>query len=457
MVAIHLSVATLVLSLSFCSSVDGDRTFLSGTADTTQYFQFRVADDDDGHVNLGSTFKRHHLVCFHRGDAHSSYASTIVEGRAKCCNELHQSGLLRRDSRKHCLDHVAVVPDVSGVSAGGKQGDEYPGDVAPAFYLAKDEEVTDSTKKSLTRSYNQVRQLKVYEDKDRETFRDGFNGVEALSPFHLTGFSDEAARKFDEAEVFPMGGKVVGALSGEGHHRAFHQKISLSLDGLSAASDKDYRMNTNATIFLPVTEDVFIDADDPLLVEDESGSPDEVYCRVSIDNEMIKSTSSTCDIRFLHPETIDIEQPSFASRQYIVAYQVNAMLELSFEPSSEGLMKELEVVVDYGTTLHLRYPPPISNENVQAANGLVPIAIQHPVLYSASMSLEGADEPNANIYYALKTDALEAILNPPDPIIVHVVAGLDSDYWWTTIITMTSAMIGGLILINSLDSVSTWC
>ena len=120
-------------------------------------------------------------------------------------------------------------------------------------------------------------------------------------------------------------------------------------------------------------------------------------------------------------------------------------------------MKELEVVVDYGTTLHLRYPPPISNENVQAANGLVPIAIQHPVLYSASMSLEGADEPNANIYYALKTDALEAILNPPDPIIVHVVAGLDSDYWWTTIITMTSAMIGGLILINSLDSVSTWC
>jgi len=437
----------LVFSLSSCSSVDIDRVL----ADTSQYCFM----DDASHLDF--TFKRHHLVCFHREETQKPYASTVDEGREKCCDDLHRSGLIRPDSKKYCFDHIALVPDVS-TFAGGKQRGDYTGRVSPSFYLAKDEDVViNSETITLTGSYHQIWQLKVHEDAERATFRDGFNVVQALSPFHLAGFVSDGGGTAGESKgagVFPSEGKAVGAISPSGgHHRPFHQKIYLSLDTLSAASDKKYQMNINATTLLPIMEDIFIDADDPLLVEYASGSLKGVYCGVSIDNEMVKIFSSTCDIRFVHSETIDIEQPSFASRQYIVAYEVKAMLDVSFGQNSVDFMKELEVVVSYGTTLHLRYPPPITNENNQAINGLVPVTIQHPVLYAASMSLEDKYE-NTNTYYAFQPDA---ILNSPHPIIVRAAAGLDSDYWWTTVITMVSALVGGLVLINSFDAVSTWC
>mmetsp|Transcript_38698 Transcript_38698/g.63275 ORF Transcript_38698/g.63275 Transcript_38698/m.63275 type:complete len:91 (+) Transcript_38698:507-779(+) len=89
-------------------------------------------------------------------------------------------------------------------------------------------------------------------------------------------------------------------------------------------------------------------------------------------------------------------------------------------------------------------------------NGLVPIVIKQPSLYSASVTLGDENESNAK-YYTLQTDVTEEKLNPPDPIIIHAAAGLDSDYWWITGITMSSALIGGLVLMKSLDSVSIWC
>ena len=130
-------------------------------------------------------------------------------------------------------------------------------------------------------------------------------------------------------------------------------------------------------------------------------------------------TNATFDI---HPETIDIEQPSFASRQYIVAYQVNAILDIC----------------------------------------LVPVLIQQPILYSAYASLENENEPTGQKQrYTLQRDATASNFKQnnaysPDPIIINVAAGLDSDYWWITAITMSSALIGGLLLTKSLDSVSIW-
>jgi hypothetical protein len=61
----------------------------------------------------------------------------------------------------------------------------------------------------------------------------------------------------------------------------------------------------------------------------------------------------------------------------------------------------LEVVFEYGTTLHVRYPAtivapgasglrwasPARNNN---DNGLVPVVVQQPVLYSASAILNDA-------------------------------------------------------------------
>mmetsp|Transcript_11569 Transcript_11569/g.24668 ORF Transcript_11569/g.24668 Transcript_11569/m.24668 type:complete len:485 (+) Transcript_11569:169-1623(+) len=465
-----LSVLLLLSLLPHSSFADVDRIFLSGVADTKQYFHVPRATDNGSRVNVESSQHiRHHLTCFHRGGrGGGDYASgDIPQEREKCCFELYQNGLIEGDERPNCLDHIAKVPDIS-ISAGKKKRSSSLGNVAPAFYLAKDEDITDSNEEASLRHhhhrqpYNQNRQLKVYEDKERETFRDGFKGVGAFSPFHLTGFvsdgeTNKAASNQNES-VFPFRGRVEGILSREGGmHRSFQQRVHLSLNRWSdVTSDKKYQMTINATILLPITESIFIDADDPFIFEYDGASPEGISCKVSVGNEnLIQSKTSVCHMKFLHPETIDIEHPSFASRQYVVAYQVNARLDLSFGPNSRGTRRELDVVIDYGTTLHIRYPPPISNNAKEAFHGLVPLVIQQPALYSSSIWFGDEAETNAK-YYNLRTEVIDENSSHPEPIVIHVPAGLDNDYWWITIVTLSSAMIGGLVLMKSLDSVSEW-
>jgi len=83
------------------------------------------------------------------------------------------------------------------------------------------------------------------------------------------------------------------------------------------------------TIFLPISEGTFVNANDPLLVRYcEAGDRAEgVHCGMSvfgISKMTTKATmySSTCDIEFIHPEVIDIEQLPFLSHQHVVAYRI---------------------------------------------------------------------------------------------------------------------------------------
>jgi len=122
--------------------------------------------------------------------------------------------------------------------------------------------------------------------------------------------------------------------------------------------------------------------------------------------------SLTCDIKFAHPGVIDIEQLSFVSRQHVVAYPVGG-LTLVYSPqrwrngngASLFSLREgggtLEIVVEYGMMLHVQYPAPIVASSTASGggpaslvrnngNGLVPVAVQHPSLYSASVILDNA-------------------------------------------------------------------
>lgn len=294
--------------------------------------------------------------------------------------------------------------------------------------------------------------------------------------------------------MLPLIGSVRGTLSDDGGmHRAFRHRVLLTMHTIPQAAgnstaaagsnnnNNNYRLTINATILLPIMESAFVDADDPFIVEYEksgSGSPEGILCRATIDNKHIilrkGSGAPECSMEFVPAETVDVEQPAFASRQYVVAYRVSATLDLTLErPTTTNnaagsgmrrrMRKELEVAVDYGTTLHLRYPAPTLAE--YGLGPSVPAVVQRPVLYSASASFieeedddatatDDADDDTSNAkYYALRRTAEV----PPEPIIIRVAAGLDDDYWWVTAVTMSSALIGGLMLIRNLDSVSMWC
>jgi len=475
--SIYTVLILLIATINCIISIDIERIFISGSADTTQIFHLLPKNSQvDNSATI--TIKRHHHVCYHKSYTSSKDPQRISqEGKNKCCFELYQLGLLHRDDKQYCESHIALIPNnlhhIGSVGFG----------VAPEYYLALDEQVTNSdTSIDDTKGYKQNRQLNVYEDKEKETLHDNLKtrGVNAYSPFHLTGFTSSRVDGSNGSSIKSMYGNVEGVLSSDGGmHRNFHQKLILSLDNISShtcgsdapSEDVDscedsrsshQQININATILLPIMESIFIDADDPLLVEYGNDSPPEgIACKVSLLDEQktkeVSSSSSKCDIQFIHPEVIDIEQPSFASGQHVVAYQISASLD--FTPPNQG--DELEIAIDYGTTLHIRYPSPIVSNDKKTDNGLVPVVIQQPILYAASATIHGVDDTEEQ-RYRLQTDVTSPSFEkakssiPPNPIVIHVAAGLDDDYWWITILTMSSALIGGLVLMKSLDSVSIW-
>jgi hypothetical protein len=426
--------------------------------------------------------KRHHLVCFQSlqhhpqqqqypdADAHHG----LEEARESCCSELYHSGFLtEHHNRKYCLDRIAVVPPTT-MSANSIFGNAVVGgaklntsdNLVPAFYLSWDDE-KETESDLLTEAvggnshYKQRRQLKSHNEEGGESILDG-GVMKSFSPFHLTDFISSAVSR-SNLVIYPLWGYVEGSVSNEGGmHRSYHQSVHLNLDLPRSNDDAplgrhDSKMNINATVFLPISESVFIDADDPLHVAYEDDTPDGVLCRISIGKSMV-ITTSRCSIQFVSPETIDIEQPAFASRQYIVAYEFSAELDLLVP--NEILENELEIIIEYGTTLHTRYPPLISSDVDQAGrHGVVPIVIQKPVLYSAYMRLNDYDK-GTNQHYLLQTDPSafnEAASLSRDVIIIHVAAGLDDDHAWVTIVTLSLALLGGFVLMRSLDSISIWC
>lgn len=467
-----------------CHAIDvnhGVVILSSAVADTTQILHRR-----DDNVATNSEFavvmKRHHLVCFlqrhpqqyhhHHLDAHYR----LEEARESCCSELHHSGFLtERHNRKYCLDHIALVPTTTTITTDNTFGNAVVGgeksntsdNLVPAFYLSWDDEKEEASE-LLTKSvggtsyYKQRRQLKRQNEEGGESIIDG-GVMEAFSPFHLIDLTSAITRS--NGVTYPLWGYMEGSVSNEGGmHRSYHQTVHLHLD-MPRSTDNTHlghhksKINANATIFLPISESVFIDADDPLHVAYENGSPDGVYCMISIGKSMMITTRQ-CSIQFVSPETIDIEQPAFASRQYIVAYEISAELDLLVP--NEMPENELEISVDYVTTLHTRYPPLISSDGDQAGHqGVVPIVVQKPVLYSASVRLDDQDKGTYQ-QYLLQTDPGASTFTEPasksqDVIIIHVAAGLDDDHAWVTIVTLSLAMLGGFVLMRSLDSISIWC
>jgi hypothetical protein len=100
--------------------------------------------------------------------------------------------------------------------------------------------------------------------------------------------------------------------------------------------------------------------------------------------------------------------------------------------------------------------------------------VRQPVLYSTSASLEYAGDGNGrsfkidgrlvahslrtnDIVDTLRTSSTASFHSPPlDPIVIRIAVGIDADYWLVTLATMTSALIGGMLVIWSLDSISVW-
>lgn len=436
------TLSVMILVTTCPSTADSASYLISGVSDTVQVFS---------HPSGSADLMWRHLVCWQQ-----VYQTSLVS--ETCCNQLYQRGAIEKDHIQHCLNHLAVV-----------QPTQPFGSVRPAFYLALNSSTTSNSfhrqQLSLNKkgSYRQQRSLQIMEDKEKESWLDGYKGVDAFSPFHLTGFMPSGldGDESNEKSSFPLFGIAKGSLSREGGmHRLFGQTVRFSFLDLPKTKYEDtYRLKMNATVLFPITESVFVDADDPLVVEYGRDSPNCGTCKTkfasggaSASASDVALLSQECEVQFISSDVIDVEQPSFASRQHVVVYHITASLDFS-DSHHDGL----ELDIHYWSTLHIRYPSPVGNQQ-----GVADIVIQQPMLYAAVADLRclTADCPLER-NYILQTDAAASEYKRdkwdiPQPIIISVAAGINADFWWVTLMTMSAAMIGGIVVVRNIDSVSDW-
>mmetsp|Transcript_27312 Transcript_27312/g.64878 ORF Transcript_27312/g.64878 Transcript_27312/m.64878 type:complete len:424 (+) Transcript_27312:176-1447(+) len=402
-------------------SMEIDRAFASGVADTKHVVQ----------KSSGKTIL-HNYVCFQRAShpyVRSGTTRDLDQARNQCCFDLYKLGMLSIDQyTQYCLKRVARIPTVSTYS------------IQPAFHLAIEEDAGAAATDGIeSGKYHQKRDLTVYEDKEREKLTDAryINGV--FSPFHLKDFTPVRSRTRGI-----MKGHIKGDLEeGGGMHRSFRQTIELAMPWIRRLSDRTYA-TVNATVFLPISESIFIDADDAMIKDYLKGSNSNGSTLCQLRSENSASISNViCNIDFINAEVIDVEQPSFASRPYVVAFQIMASFELSGSNNDD----ELRFVIEYGTRIHVRYQEPAQNSS---NNELVTVSIQQPVLYSATAKL---DITARSTLFSLN---LNDVQPAADPVVFTVATGNHSDYWFVTIATMGTAFVGGVLLIRRIDSISTW-
>ena len=516
--------------------------------------------------------RRHHLACFRgshrtnsrercsvsRDDNGRDAAADRLDERKECCTGLHRAGLLPspsssaamssssregeiriRDPYHYCLDHIAKVPTALA---------DDDDDVAPDYYLIMNYKSNYNAASSSTKMGIRQRSNLQFE----ETSLSLFHHRKRTRENRNCGSSGGDDTQLLERRM-PMNGYVDGNLSnGGGMHRPYHQSAHILLTVPTTPSrqhpqqqqqwksdidDNNYTitMSFNATIYLPISEYVFVDADGPLI-----GLSNGLYCDLSIfgdygndnnnnnnNNNNNKTTkamieqklaSSQCNITFIHSEIIDIEQPSFTSRQYVIAYQINGVASfhssttLLLLPSSHNNnddddddnnndstissaseVKTLEIVFKYGSTLHTRYPPPTSTTTIYDSNsndndnningaGEVDVVIQRPILYSASASLVekyGDDDDDdeekkktmtrqrrrqQRVDYSFRNTKAATSTTPTTimyprysfPLVISIAAGTDDHYWLVATVSTTLAAIGGLLVLRGLDSISIW-
>lgn len=472
--------AIFILLAQAIRTASSDLNFLSGVADTTQHFAQRHPGDGNAIQNDDARIvKRHHLICLHKGPFRQ-YNKVYNTSPEKCCNDLWLKGLILTDQRQYCVDHMALLPDVQSPAASMASLIDAVNfarrDVRPMHYLAIDEVIDrNRSNGSTSASFVQVRQIMARDEhNERESIRDlPEHGVAAYSPFHVVDFmfgGRDAVEYIkavhgDDSIISLIIGRVNGELSADGGmHRAFHQRLTLLVNPKVAQSwdSKQLRFDINATVLLPLMENIFIDADDALLVEYDSVSSDSITCRTSLLSENNRDIHAKCNIEFITPQTIDIEQPSFASQQYVVAFQIHASIEFSTVASMER-MQQMQLLFEYGTTIHTRYQLPLSIDGKNnELRGIMPVAIEQPVLYTATARLLDRKGSEAMQFFVLDTATLtessQDSYEPttPIPLVINVAVGVDDDYFLVTSITLLSALIGGFIVIRSIDLVSIW-
>ncbi|VEU41391.1 unnamed protein product [Pseudo-nitzschia multistriata] len=287
-----------------------------------------------------------------------------------------------------CLAEMAEVP--SGVSLGGD-----PGDTA-RYAWAVPGDGSGSAEQRL----------------GRETVR-------TISPYHKTAVPVPGIET----------GLVVSRLGAEGGmHRLFHHEITLP--GTPAG---DSGANPRYYLYVTVPSGMFIDLDDPFeapqggRIEPAAAAPGgdasrdagfEATCTTGPSAGTETGPAVSFRARLHAAAVCDIEQPSFASGQHLLVWELEVL-----GASKPGATER----IGFATKLHLRYPRP-------SPDGERWIDLPAPVLVDpvGGGRIAGWEDP------------------------VRVAAGRDGDHDWIVAATVGACLVGVAAMVRDISGVSLW-
>jgi len=139
---------------------------------------------------------------------------------------------------------------------------------------------------------------------------------------------------------------------------------------------------------------------------------------------------------------VDIEQPSFAGRQHVLAIQVSFQLQ-NLHQQGHSLP---DFALDFASNLHLRYQAPLidGEEGVEGGARMVPVHV--PSTLVGGGHVEGGTHSFSIYGGQVQRDAL----------VIEAATGHDCDYSFVVVATLLASAIGSLAMIRDFTRVSRW-
>ena len=332
-----------------------------------------------------------------------------------------------------CAETIASVPSYTYENVPDAAGTEDEVLVAAHMLSIWDQEIEmaaasttvgDSSNSDANYSFGMIGKQYVWDEMSGGRWHS-----ESSSPFLVAGLGDREEDTISSHAQSSVPSRIISSVSKSGGmHRTHSHRVVLSLgqiidDGASEARGE-------VTVLLPLGQGLFMDMDDALQNDGD--------CTVA-------SVGGQCRAVMLplsYGVVVDIEQPSFAGRQHVLAIQVSFQLQ-NLHQQGHSLP---DVALDFASNLHLRYQAPLidGEEGVEGGARMVPVHV--PSTFVGGGHVEGGTHSFSIYGGQVQRDAL----------VIEAATGHDCDYIFVVVATLLASAIGSLAMIRDFSRVSRW-
>lgn len=422
-----------------------------------------------------------------------------------CRQLLHQNSSLVKKER--CLLHAAIVPKVAFVSKTEqttkirrrrrrrRKKSTHQLSLDPLVYLSLRAQipsmgddwllgtssldiVPDTSMSTGRRDRTPLIQWNNYDTKTTKTSWRRYEN--AYSPFHV-----KIHRRNENNENMAVSLESNLASEDMGMHRSFTHTLSVDISKplfLLSLQDGSYKIQLQ--MFQPLSRDVYLDLDEPFPSGDQSSCRARQTSRNRRLNVINRGTTKDdwfdCKVNLITaPDSVvDIEQPSFASPQHIVAFVIDVPLDAKGNDYKEGVKvvweeeDSFQITVTFVTQLHFRYADTVHFGKVGKMGTYSKVHVPTPFLHGTRLVTSKIENGttlsektiayNNHHHYGNKIDSLHhhnddlSTSGSWEIALAEITTGVDDHHDIVIVVTVLASLVGAWRIIHDMSKVSIW-